>query len=147
VHRFVRLLIAGRLLRDIALADPAMTLNQILGQARLEWHGVSLGKPDWGEDSHSLALTAWTLSRRVAFHLMINAWREPLAFELPPAGDPPGGRWRRWFDTSLPSPADIVPLEEAPEVGNGTYALPSHSVAVVFTRVLHAQSIGRVGEK
>ena len=147
VHRFVRLLIAGRLQRDIALADPALTLNQILGQARLEWHGVSLRKPDWGEDSHSLALTAWTLSRRVAFHLMINAWREPLAFELPPAPALPGGRWRRWLDTSLLSPADVVPLDDAPETGNGTYELPSHSVAVVFTRGLHAQSIGRVGGK
>jgi glycogen operon protein len=139
VRRFVRLLIAGRLQPDLALTDPAMTLNQLLGQARLEWHGVSLGKPDWGEDSHSLALTAWTLSRRVAFHLMINAWREPLAFELPPAPDLPGGRWRRWLDTSLLSPADIVPLDEAPEVGNGTYELPSHSVAVVFARGLDAR--------
>jgi isoamylase len=139
VLRFVRLLIAGRLQPDLALTDPAMTLNQLLGQARLEWHGVSLGKPDWGEDSHSLALTAWTLSRRVAFHLMINAWREPLAFELPPAPDLPGGRWRRWLDASLLSPADIVPLDEAPEVGNGTYELPSHSVAVVFARGLDAR--------
>jgi glycogen operon protein len=139
VRRFVRLLIACRLQPDLALTDPAMTLNQLLGQARLEWHGVSLGKPDWGEDSHSLALTAWTLSRRVAFHLMINAWREPLAFELPPAPDLPGGRWRRWLDTSLLSPADIVPLDEAPEVGNGTYELQSHSVAVVFARGLDAR--------
>jgi len=139
VHRFVRLLIAGRMLRDIALADPAMTLNQILGQARLEWHGVRLGEPDWRENSHSLALTAWTLSRRVAFHLMINAWREPLAFELPPAPDLSGGRWRRWLDTSLLSPSDIVPLDEAPQVGNGTYELPSHSVAVVFARGLDAR--------
>jgi glycogen operon protein len=138
VHRFVRLLIAGRLQRDVALTSPAMTLNQLLGQARLTWHGVKLGEPDWGLDSHSLALTARTLSRRVAFHFMINAWREPLVFELPPAQDLAGTRWRRWLDTSLPSPADIVPLDEAPEVGNGTYRLPSQSVAVVFTRGVHA---------
>jgi len=136
VHRFVRLLIAGRLQRDVALTDPAMTLNRLLGQARLEWHGVRLGEPDWRDDSHSLALSAWTLGRRMAFHLMINAWREPLAFELPPAPDLPGGRWRRWLDTSLPSPADIVPLDEAPVVGKGTYELPSRSVAVVFAREL-----------
>jgi glycogen operon protein len=139
VHRFVRLLIAGRLQRDVALTDPAKTLNQLLGQARLTWHGVRLGEPDWGKDSHSLALTAWTLSQRVVFHFMINAWREPLAFELPPVRDLPGGRWRRWLDTSLPSPADIVPLDEAPEFGNGTYELPSHSVALIFARGPDAQ--------
>ncbi len=130
----------------MAVENPELTLNQLLGRSRLEWHGVKLGQPDWGEDSHSLALTAWTLSRRVAFHLMINAWREPLGFELPPARDLPGCRWRRWLDTSLPSPAEIVPLDEAPEFGNGTYELPSHSVAVVFARVLHAKSIGRARE-
>jgi glycogen operon protein len=139
VHRFVRLLIAGRLQRDVALSDPAMTLNQLLGQARLTWHGVRLGEPDWGQDSHSLALTAWTLSQRVVFHFMINAWREPLVFELPPVRDLTGGRWRRWLDTSLPSPADIVPLDEAPEFGNGTYELPSHSVALIFARGPDAQ--------
>ncbi|MGB7972141.1 MAG: hypothetical protein WCF31_09260, partial [Candidatus Deferrimicrobiaceae bacterium] len=145
VRRFVRLLIAGRLQPDIALTDPAMTLNQLLGQARLEWHGVRLGDPDWREDSHSLALTAWTLSRRVVFHLLINAWRDPLSFELPPTRDTPGGFWRRWLDTSLPSPAEIVPLDEAPEVGNGTYKVPSHSVAVFFARGVHIREASRTG--
>jgi glycogen operon protein len=134
VHRFVRLLIARRLQREMAVAAPDLTLNQLLGQARLEWHGVRVGQPDWGNDSHSLALMAWSLSRRFAFHIMINAWRQPLAFELPPAPKLPGGRWRRWLDTALPSPADIVPLNEAPTVEDGTYGLPPHSLAVLFAR-------------
>jgi glycogen operon protein len=65
---------------------------------------------------------------------MVNAWRESLAFELPPARDLPTGGWRRWLDTSLPSPADIVPPDEAPAVGDGIYTLPGHSVGVLFTR-------------
>ena len=134
VHRFVRLLIAGRLQWGTDMADPGLTLNQLLGQARLEWHGVRLGQPDWREDSHSLALTAWSLRRHLALHIMVNAWRESLAFELPPARDLPTGGWRRWLDTSLPSPADIVPPDEAPAVGDGIYTLPGHSVGVLFTR-------------
>jgi isoamylase len=134
VHRFVRLLIAARLKRDLAVEDPDLTLNQILGQARLAWHGVRLGQPDWGDDSHSIALTAWSLTRRFAFHLMVNAWWEPLEFELPPSHELPGGHWRRWLDTSLPSPADIGPLDQAPVVDGKTYALPPRSVAVVFAR-------------
>ncbi len=134
VHRFVRLLIAARLKRDIAVEDPDLTLNQLLGQARLEWHGARLGQPDWGDDSHSIALTAWSLTRRFAFHVMINAWWEPLEFKLPPAQELPGGRWRRWLDTSLPSPGDIVPMDEAPAFEGGTYALPPRSLAVIFAR-------------
>jgi glycogen operon protein len=134
VHRFVRLLIAARLKRNIAAKDPGLTLNQLLGQARLEWHGVRLGRPDWGDDSHSIALTVWNPSGRFVFHYMVNAWQETLAFELPPPQELPGGIWRRWIDTSLASPADIVPMEEAIEVECGTYELPPHSLAVMLAR-------------
>lgn len=135
VRRFVRLLIAARLKRDLAVEDPDLTLNQLLHQARLEWHGVRLGRPDWGENSHSIALTTWSLTGRFVFHLMVNAWREPLAFELPTVREQPGGGWRRWLDTSLAAPADIVPLDETPAVEGETYELPPHSLAVMFARV------------
>ena len=134
VHRFVSMLLAARMQRDMAVEDPGLTLNQLLGQSRFEWHGIRLGQPDWGDDSHSIALTAWSLTRRFAFHLMVNAWQEPLAFELPAVSDVPGNCWHRWLDTSLPSPADIVPLGEVPVVAGGTYSLPPHSLAVMLAR-------------
>jgi len=134
VHRFVRLLIDARLKRD-SVKELSMTLNQLLAGARFEWHGVRLGHPDWGSDSHSIALTSWSMSGRVVIHLMVNAWREPLGFELPPTSELPGGRWHRWLDTSLASPADIVPLDDVPAVESGTYQLPPHALAVVIARV------------
>jgi isoamylase len=134
LHRFVRLLIAGRLKRDDAADGPDLTLNQLISQSRLEWHGVRLGEPDWGHDSHSIALTAWSLTGRVIFHFMINAWKEPLLFELPPAKEWPRRRWRRWLDTSLASPADILPLSEAQVIKGGTYELQPHSLAVLIAR-------------
>jgi len=134
VHRFVRLLLAARLKRDLVVEDPGMTLNQLLGQARLEWHGIRLGRPDWGDESHSIALTAWSLTRRFAFHIMVNAWRKPLIFVLPSAPRLPGSRWRRWLDTSLPSPDDILPPAEAPVIEGGKYSLASHSMAVLIAR-------------
>jgi len=134
VRRFVRLLIDARLKRDLAVEDPDLTLNQLLRQARLEWHGVRLGRPDWGDNSHSIALTTWSLTGRFVFHLMVNAWRESLAFELPLVRKQPGVGWRRWLDTSLASPADIVPLDETPAVEGETYELPPHSLAVMFAR-------------
>ena len=134
VHRFVRLLITARLKRELAAENPELTLNQLLAQARLEWHGTKVGQPDWSDDSHCIALTAWSLTGRVVFHLMLNAWWNPLVFELPPLREQPGGGWRRWLDTSLASPADIVPLNEAPPVVGGVYELPSRSLAVMFAR-------------
>jgi isoamylase len=135
VHRFVRLLLAARLRRGLAVEDPGLTLNQLLAQARLQWHGVRLDRPDWGETSHSVAITAWNLTRKFAFHLMVNAWEKPLAFAVPTALDLPGRGWRRWIDTSLPTPDDIMPLEEALAVAGTTYALPPHSLAVLVASV------------
>jgi glycogen operon protein len=131
VHRFATLLIAARQRHDLAREDPGLTLNQLLSQARLEWHGVRVGQPDWGDDSHSIALTAWSLGNRFAIHLMVNAWQEPLLFQLPPASAVPGGRWCRWIDTSLPSPDDIVALREAPPLERECYLLQPHSLATL----------------
>jgi glycogen operon protein len=65
---------------------------------------------------------------------MVNAWWEPLEFQLPPTREIPGGRWRRFIDTSMESPADIVPLDQAPAVEKETYHLPPRSLAVMVAR-------------
>ena len=49
-------------------------------------------------------------------HLIANAFWEPLDFELPDAPD--REPWRRWIDTSLDSPDDIVPWQTAAAVGD-----------------------------
>jgi isoamylase len=38
-----------------------------------------------------------------------NAYWETLDFELPGPREGQAGAWRRWIDTSLASPEDIVP--------------------------------------
>jgi len=138
IHRFVSLLLAARQKRDMAVENPELTLNQLLGQARLEWHGTRPGQPDWSDESHSIALTAWSLTRRFALHLMVNAWREPLTFELPAASLLPGNTWCRWLDTSLSPPSDIVPLDDVLAVESRTYVLPPHSLAVMLARATPA---------
>ena len=56
----------------------------------------------------------------LAFYSIVNAYWEPLHFELPaPPGG--GGSWRRWIDTSLDSPNDIVEWEVAPLISGNTY--------------------------
>ena len=60
----------------------------------------------------------------------MNAYWEPLDFELPP---PDGDRkWRRWIDTSLDSPEDIVPWQTAPPVTLDKYRAGPRSVAVLW---------------
>jgi len=131
VHRFVRLLCAFRQRRDALVEHVHLTLNQLLERARIEWHGVALDCPDWGEESHSLAFTLRTLGARFSFHGMLNAYWEPLAFELPAAPGGPGRGYRRCIDTSLPSPDDIQPWESARTVEETRYVVAPRSIVLL----------------
>jgi glycogen operon protein len=131
VHRFVRALTAFRQRRDVTADTARLSLNQLLQQARLEWHGVQLGRPDWSDTSHALAFTLRSLRERFLLHGILNAYWEPLSFELPPV--PAGGpqQWRRCIDTSQPSGDDILPWDAAPAVKSASYTAQPRSVVLV----------------
>jgi len=86
IHRFVTLLNGRRRLRNPKLERQRISLNQLLRGADLTWHGVKLGKPDWSISSHSIALTVGMPDERLTVHLIANAYREALDFELPQIG-------------------------------------------------------------
>ena len=133
VHRFVSLLNARRLLRTVEHERRRVSLNQLIRQASQAWHGVKLGQPDWSGHSHSLAFEAELRREGQRVYLILNAHREPLDFELPPTGEGSAGPWRRWIDTALASPEDIVPWETAPALsGQTTYRAAAHAVVVLF---------------
>lgn len=129
LHRFVQRLIHLRLRRDLAREDPGLSLNQLLHQADIQWHGVRLNQPDWGQDSLSLAATARSLKGRYLLHLMVNAYWEPLLFELP---SPEGPAWQRLVDTYLESADDICDLHDAPLIESPTYFVQPRSVVLLF---------------
>ena len=83
VHRFVSLLAARRSLRDVEHERQRVSLNTFLREANKAWHGVKLNEPDWGDCSHSIALGAELRGEGLLFHLILNAYWEPLEFELP----------------------------------------------------------------
>jgi glycogen operon protein len=132
VHRFVSVLAARRSLRTIEHEKQRLTLNQLIQQANKSWHGVKLNQPDWGDNSHSIAFTFEHRGEQMMVHLVLNAYHEPLDFEL--ARDSKGIpiAWRRWIDTSLDSPNDITDLRDAPPIAGHTYHVESRTVAVLI---------------
>jgi isoamylase len=135
LHRFVKMMVAFRARRDVVIEDSRLSLNQLLRQAQLEWHGVNLHNPDWGDDSHSIAFTVSSLRGRFTIHAMLNAYWEPLTFELPSNDKPINIRWRRWIDTSLQSPQDICPWEHAPIVSQSKYEVAPRSIVLLVETV------------
>jgi glycogen operon protein len=133
VHRFVRLLIARRLLRDVAPERQRLSLSQVIKAGFEGWHGVKLHQPDWGHDSHSIAFSArLTNPDRHLVHFIFNAYWEALDFELPPLDDAVKNPWHRWIDTYLDSPEDIVDWKDSIPFAASTYRVGPRSVVLLW---------------
>jgi isoamylase len=100
IHRFVKLLIGRRLLRDSGPGCQRMNLMQLIGKAIRGWLEVKLNQSDWSDHSRSVALSAELQNEGLRVHFIFNAYWEPLDFDLPPIGTAKPSSWRRWIDTS-----------------------------------------------
>ena len=135
VHRFVKLLIARRLLRDTDPECRRRTLSLLISSATKNWHGVKLDQPDWSDQSHSVAFSAELKGEGLVVYFIFNAYWEPLEFELPRPEKSEGGFWRRWIDTFLESPQDIVAWQEAPSISTHRYRAGPRSVVVLWAKL------------
>jgi glycogen operon protein len=122
VHRFVSLLNARLILRDVEHERRRLTLNQLIQQGRKTWHGVKVGQPDWSIDSHSLAFEAELREEKIRAYIILNAF------------------WEALVDTSLASPHDIVPWRIAPELTGIAYRTAARSVVMLFEDIGGAQA-------
>jgi glycogen operon protein len=107
LRRFVKHLIQLRRCFARKTDKSAVTLTAFLSQAQTQWHGVKLNRPDWGETSHSLAMSAQNVACQRSVHFIWNAYWEPLTFELPALPRIAAAKWARIIDTSLVAPDDI----------------------------------------
>jgi isoamylase len=138
LHQFVRKLIAHRL-RLLSAGHQetfGLSLNQLLRRAEIDWHGVRLGRPDWSDSSHTLAVTVRPRQRQIPLwlHVIFNAYWEALDFELPLAPGSALAGWQRWIDTSLESPEDIMDAAAAPTMPGMQYHVAPRSVVALFSR-------------
>ena len=127
VHRFARGLIhfhqESEIFRD-------RTFWSHPGATKITWHGVRLGKPEWGDDSHALAYELSHDESGEHLHVMLNAYWEPLAFALPATAT--GRAWRRLVDTALATPQDLCDPPVVLDAGQQQYACqPRSSVVLV----------------
>jgi isoamylase len=134
ILRFVTLLNARRVLRDAKPERQRVNLNQLLHGTNLVWHGVKLNEPDWGENSHSIAFTVEVKEEKLLFHVILNAYWEPLDFELPRLHNGGENPWHRWIDTALDFPRDILEWEAAEPVAGYVYRAESRSVVILLTQ-------------
>jgi glycogen operon protein len=132
LHRFVKTLIRQRLMLGKDLGVEGVSLNELLRSAEIEPHGVRLHEPDLNPWSHSLAVTVRPRLRAVSFHVMTNAYWQPLTFDLPRPGPGVHDCWRRWIDTSRDAPDDVCDGPVAPAVESPSYMVQARALVVLF---------------
>jgi glycogen operon protein len=132
VHRFLKLLVERRLLRDASADRQTMTLTELIGRGVIVWHGLKPDQPDWSDHSHSVAFSAELAKEDALVYFIFNAYWESLNFDLPLRSN--GHSWRRWIDTFLPTPHDIVKWQDAPAVPEQRYEAGPRSVVVLWAR-------------
>ncbi len=119
--RFVKMLIAVR------KAHPSIGRGFFWDNDQ-QWYGVG-AKPDLSPTSHSIA---WYLAGNsmtdADFYVMVNAWWQPLGFQIQEGN---AGQWKRIIDTSLLSPNDIVDAATAQPLGGMQYNVNARSVVVL----------------
>jgi glycogen operon protein len=130
IYRFAKALIAMRMNRNLPIDRLDMTLNELLRRQPFQWHGVKLNAPDWSHESHTLAATVPLLGYDRLLHLIINAYWEPLEFEVPPLEA--GASWRRRVDTYLDPPDDICAWADGPMLLSLSYRVQPRSVVLLF---------------
>jgi glycogen operon protein len=96
----------------------------------LKRYHVHVRQPRVGRAFEQLGPRGSAAAGGLRVYLILNAFWQPLDFELPPTSD--GAPWRRWIDTALESPEDIVPWPTAPVGPGDTYGAAAHSVIMLF---------------
>jgi glycogen operon protein len=114
----------------------ALKRTRFLNPGEVIWHGVEAYKPDFSGRSRALAmvLDGSRTGRETDcdFYMAFNAWKEPLAFSIPPS--PQGRPWRRVIDTAKGSPEDVVAMENAQRIAVGkTYTVAPFSLVVLLS--------------
>jgi glycogen operon protein len=142
ILRFVRALIGlrsdrerGMTMDDVA-ASGGLTLEDLVAQTRIQWHGVRLHEHSWSDDDFSIAATARNVADTRMMHVMLNSWREALSFDIPPAPERSRKGWVRVMDTSQAAPADLVAVSDGVPVA-GSVDVPAHSIVLLLAELNH----------
>jgi glycogen operon protein len=113
---------------------PTFDIDEEGRALHIAWHGVELGKPDWSEASHVLAMHLYGAEQGAAndIYFIANAHWEEHTCELPHLSE---HRWCRFIDTMQTSPHDIAtPGAEETLADQHRYAVGPRSVVVLVSR-------------
>ena len=133
LRRFTKCLIDFTQAKAIFRQEKILATTTTTKAPQIIWHGIRLGQPDWGDDSHSLAFSLHHPECNVQMLVMLNAYWRSLTFDLPPPRQP-GNCWHRIVDTALPTSESFCSLEAASPIKKGKYEVAARSSVMLMAR-------------
>ena len=85
-------------------------LDNVLRNARLQWHGIKPFQPDWSDTSHSIGMLVFYAEHDIYAYVFMNCYWEDLTIEIPPVPNHIHHSWYRFIDTSKGENEDIMPF-------------------------------------
>lgn len=101
---FVKGVISFTKQMEIFKIEDLLATSEDIDEPHITWHGVELNKPDWSENSHSLAFTLFHPEAKETIHVVVNAFWKNLKYQIPKLK---GKKWHKVVDTSALAPNDF----------------------------------------
>lgn len=98
----------------------------------IAWHGLKHNDPDWSHHSRSIAFELFHTEFTYKIYVILNAFSEPLEFELPKLKQ--GYTWVMLINTALPSPNDFVSERKRKPYEKTSFTAEAHSCAVLYLK-------------
>jgi len=128
---FVKGMIACTQQKEIFRIEDILASSEDIDEPHITWHGIKLHKPDWSDNSQSLAFTLIHPDAKEIIHVMVNAYHKELSFQLPPLT---GKHWFKMVDTAAAAPEDFNFVGKGEEILQSSIDVQDRSIIVLMAQ-------------
>ena len=126
---FVKGLISFTRTKKIFKIEDLLATPEDIDEPHITWHGTRLNKPDWSENSRSLAFTLFHPEANETIHVVVNAYWKDLKFQLPQLKK---NSWYKIVDTSASAPGDFFKVGEGEMIDGKTIVIKDRSIMILM---------------
>jgi len=129
LFNFVRGLISFTQKYEIFKIEDLLATPEDVDEPHITWHGTELNKPDWSENSHSIAFTLFHPNANEVIHVIVNAYWKNLKFHLPKLKDK---KWFKIVDSSVEAPNDFYEPGKGELINRNKISVMDRSIIVLM---------------
>ena len=128
---FVKGLIKYTQDKQIFRIEDLLATPEDIDEPHITWHGVELNKPDWSENSRSLAFTLFHPEADEIIHVIVNAFWKKLKFQIPIIDQK---KWYKIVDTSETTGTGFNELEKSEIINRPKLTVKDRTIIIMMAK-------------